>query len=105
MAANVYDGVRSPRGPLVYINGQNLDARPSLTLASHSPDGFEWGYSGSGPAQLALAILLNEYGAARSLELYQDFKHDVISRFASHWHITSAEISDWLSRKKGRHDA
>lgn len=24
----------------------------------HSPDGFEWGYGGSGPADLALNILL-----------------------------------------------
>ena len=28
-----------------------------LDLANHSPTGFSWGYGGSGPAQLALAIL------------------------------------------------
>ncbi|HMF28341.1 MAG TPA: DUF6166 domain-containing protein, partial [Candidatus Cybelea sp.] len=28
-----------------------------LDLYNHSPDGFEIGYGGSGPAQLALAIL------------------------------------------------
>ena len=28
-----------------------------LDIFSHSPSGFEWGYLGSGPAQLALAIL------------------------------------------------
>jgi hypothetical protein len=37
------------RGPIL------LD--PRLDLYNHSPNGFEWGYSGSGPAQLALAIL------------------------------------------------
>jgi hypothetical protein len=30
---------------------------PRLDLFNHSPTGFEWGYSGSGPAQAALAIL------------------------------------------------
>jgi len=28
---------------------------PRSDLRNHSPNGFEWGYSGSGPAQLALA--------------------------------------------------
>src|SRR4051812_39332411 len=31
----------------------------SFKIRNHSPDGFEWGYAGSGPAQLALAILLD----------------------------------------------
>lgn len=29
---------------------------PRLDLWNHSPTGFEWGFSGSGPAQLALAL-------------------------------------------------
>jgi len=29
--------------------------RESLELVNHSPSGFEWGYGGSGPAQLALS--------------------------------------------------
>ena len=31
-----------------------LDSR--LDMRNHSPTGFEWGYGGSGPAQLALAL-------------------------------------------------
>lgn len=37
-----------------------------LDLFNHSPDGFEWGYGGSGPAQLALAILADFLGPAPS---------------------------------------
>lgn len=33
-----------------------LHPGPSLLLANHSPTGFEWGYLGSGPSQLSLAI-------------------------------------------------
>ena len=52
----VYEGlVDEGSDPLVLVNGEKLPSR--LDLANHSPDGLNWGYSGSGPAQLALAIL------------------------------------------------
>ena len=35
-----------------------LPLEPSLEIADHSPDGFNWGYDGSGSAQLALGILI-----------------------------------------------
>ena len=37
-----------------------LDSRRDLW--NHSPTGFEWGYCGSGPAQLALALLADHLG-------------------------------------------
>ena len=39
---------------------RRLDLR--LDLRNHSPTGFSWGYGGSGPAQLALAICADVYG-------------------------------------------
>ena len=42
----------------VYLAGDRLNRSESLAVARHSPNGFGWGYGGSGPAQLALAILL-----------------------------------------------
>lgn len=44
------------------VRQTKLDPRRSQKLWNHSPDGFEWGYGGSGPAQLALAILLDALG-------------------------------------------
>ncbi len=35
-----------------------------LELRNHSPTGFNWGYAGSGPCQLALAILADHFGPA-----------------------------------------
>ena len=51
----VYQGRREGHAVIVVVDGRPLN--PRLDLWSHSPTGFEWGYGGSGPAQLALALL------------------------------------------------
>jgi hypothetical protein len=57
-----------------------LDLKRSLKLRNHSPTGFCWGYGGSGPSQLALAILLDYLkDEGRALGLYMDFKFKVIA--------------------------
>lgn len=51
-----------------------------LDLDNHSPTGFEWGYGGSGPAQLALAILADALlDDQRAIKLHQPFKWKVIA--------------------------
>lgn len=53
----VYEGFRDEDGNvLVRVDGGEI-LDPRLDLMNHSPSGFEYGYGGSGPAQLALAIL------------------------------------------------
>jgi hypothetical protein len=64
-------------------------------LRNHSPDGFAWGYGGSGPAQLALALLAYELGDdEKALEWYQAFKWEVVARFplSLSWGLSSGEI-------------
>ena len=63
----------------VWINGRELTPAESQKVRNHSPDGFNWGYHGSGPAQLALAICLLELPPAEAQEVYQDFKRGVIA--------------------------
>lgn len=58
----------------VYVGGKLLRIGPSLKIANHSPTGFMWGYGGSGPAQLALAILMRYVDADTALQYYQRFK-------------------------------
>lgn len=59
----------------VYISGRILDPAASQKVYLHSPDGFAWGYHGSAPAQLALAILLEMgLGPKKAFELHQEFK-------------------------------
>lgn len=49
-------------------------------LRNHSPDGPNWGYSGSGPAQCALAICCDLLGDDRqALRVYQEFKSQYIA--------------------------
>lgn len=71
---------------------------PRLDLYNHSPTGFEWGYGGSGPAQLALAILANCLGDdEEALEHYQRFKFDVIAGLPREgWTLTEYQVREAL---------
>lgn len=72
-----------------------LQLAPSLELVNHSPDGFNWGYSGSGPAQLALALLLDVLeDGDKAVRLHQLFKERVVAnwRQLEDWMITENEI-------------
>jgi len=40
----------------ITVKGDVLNLEASLKVVNHSPTGFAWGYGGSGPAQLALAL-------------------------------------------------
>jgi hypothetical protein len=55
-----------------------VELADSLKYRNHSPDGFSWGYAGSGPSQLAFAILQRAVGVEFAEHHYQQFKFDVI---------------------------
>jgi len=61
----------------VWLDGEWLDPAPSRKIRNHSPDGFNWGYGGSGPSQLALAIVLKLTGSPNG---YQTFKFNYIAK-------------------------
>jgi len=99
-----YIGIRRDGGCLVVVLG-NGGFHPLTHHVHHSPDGLEWGYGGSGPADLAMAILAD---AAPDLfddaeeppipvQMYQQFKHDVVSRLPrSGWLIDQAGVLAWV---------
>lgn len=67
----------------------------------HSPTGFEWGYGGSGPADLARSILWDHLGLEPASILYQRFKQDWVSKWPkSGFTIDSQEIDEWLSTQE-----
>jgi hypothetical protein len=83
---------------LNFSEHQRLTPDRSLDLVNHSPTGFEWGYTGSGPAQLACGLLLDYYNDAQvAREHYIAFRNRVISQLecdgpAACWHLTGEEI-------------
>lgn len=100
-----YTGERDTRGDgaVAVINLETNEARPlplGLEHVNHSPSGFSWGYLGSGPAQLAFAILLEHTGDPQlAIKLHQEFKFRVITNFSmeSSWELTSEEIERTLT--------
>jgi hypothetical protein len=73
-----------------------LSSAWSRTLRTHSRD-FEWGYAGSGPSQLGLAILLDYTRAERlALDHYQAFTRDVITGLDGTWELSTAEVDTAL---------
>jgi len=86
---------------------ERLTPERSLALVNHSPSGFEWGYGGSGPAQLALALLLDYTDdEAFALDHYQAFKTEVVSQLdcagsGERWRLTGPEIDAVLHETPG----
>ena len=77
----VYTGIAATRE--VRVQGPHGDMRLDeyFEVYNHSPDGFNWSYNGSGPAQLALAILVDLFGNhEEALAVYQQFKEQVIAQ-------------------------
>jgi hypothetical protein len=67
----------------------------------HSPTGFEWGYGGSGPADLALNILARYVDTATAHQFHQSFKADFVSAMPREGGIISgARIREWLAVKR-----
>ncbi|MBM4445520.1 MAG: hypothetical protein FJ020_09530 [Chloroflexi bacterium] len=77
---------------------------PSQMLLGGCPIGFSWGYGGSGPAQLALALL---YDVTRdkdvALRHYQRFKCDCVAGWGDHWQITDEDVMAWFGRSGTNH--
>jgi hypothetical protein len=65
---------------------------------NHSPDGFCWGYGGSGPAQLAFAILSDTLDWRIAQRHYMEFKSDVIAKLEMDKPFTLPEkdVREWL---------
>jgi hypothetical protein len=86
----------------VRIDGRVLDPARSLLVFNHSPTGFAWGYGGSGPAQLALAILL-EAGLSndRAVRLHQHFKREHIERLPQSDFVVDIDVAQWVKTFEG----
>ena len=100
-----YSGHRTEAGCAVSVadgaGSRGLD--PRFDLRRHSLTGFEWGYGGSGPAQLALAIAADVLGDDEAaLDVYQRLKFRVVGRLpADGWALTEAELAEAIRGLRG----
>jgi hypothetical protein len=82
-------------------------------IKHHSPTGLEYGYGGSGPADMALSILCDFFGQSptkthiyrghfKAQPHYMTFKWDFIRRLkqrVNHHKISAKDIQDWLNKR------
>jgi len=103
----VYEGDRLRSSHQVRVRAEpggvvlrQLSPNLSQELYNHSPCGFNWGYPGSGPAQLALAILLDATGGDEevSLRYYHSFKWEIIAKWGDEWAISREDIINFIDR-------
>jgi hypothetical protein len=120
-----YRGHRAADGHVV-VQRSDGDGPPWKALphvAFHSPTGFEWGYGGSGPADLSLSLLCDALGVAPSsmrsyakgsirdfpveryvschavYGMHQRFKFEVVAKLDhNQWELTQDKISSWSLR-------
>jgi hypothetical protein len=81
----------------VFLGDRPLELPRSLAVRSHSASGFAWGYPGSGPAQLALAILLELLPQEEAERLYQDFMQEILAVLpeGEDFHLPVERIFRW----------
>jgi hypothetical protein len=60
-----------------------------------SPDGYEWNYAGSGPADLARSLLADVLGFPPHSGVYQRFKFTVVAQLPhDEWRLPEQDIRD-----------
>ena len=120
MAIKTYAVERTPEGVVCLVIKKGQESYFLKNVGYHSPSGFEMGYAGSGPADLALTILLDHFKAgsvtrnhflglglpdgpiADAWRLHQDFKFKFITPHGNETVISSKEIQEWVDAEGAR---
>ena len=94
------------KGDIVLKRGENGEVLTNVAQAiiEHSPCGFEWGYGGSGPADLALNILAMYTDRETAAALHQVFKWAFIAKLPRDGGtIKGKDIRRWLREHRQDH--
>jgi hypothetical protein len=112
-----YRGMRRTSGSIDVIIVEDNVAVALPHVVWHSPDGFEWGYHGSGPADLALSILADAVSekqtrtqakhfdpsaCPRAVRAHQEFKREFIAVLDKNnpWEIDAAKVLAWIEERE-----
>jgi hypothetical protein len=104
-----YYGKKTELGPCrinvkVVYGDERVQNEQLKHIVRHSPDGFQMGYGGSGPSDLALSILTdycmrNNFDENIVESMYQDFKVEFVVPAKEELKVTGEEIKNWLNEK------
>ncbi len=100
MSQKVYIGYRlgpdtaCPCVVIVRCGKRSRPLNPRLDIRNHSPAGFNWSYGGSGPAQLALALVADCCGQRLATPpIYQRVKNAIVASLPfDGWSLTADQI-------------
>ena len=97
-SSGMFSGSRTVFGNCrVSYGGKELD--PRLDLFYHARDGFDWGYMGAGPLQLAFAMLVVVAGERVARDEKTEFAKEVIAKLdKKEWRISAEDVETWLQR-------
>jgi hypothetical protein len=99
-----YIGIRTAQGAHVWVEEDGVRS-PLKHLVFLSPTGMEWGYGGSGPADLAMSLIADaapEYayeGQRPAVDpgIYMGFKRDIVIFLPRDgWRISAQDIRRWI---------
>jgi Family of unknown function (DUF6166) len=91
-----YRGRRTSRGTIVEAQPSTATWYP-LDPRNHSPTGFEWGYGGSEPAQLARALAASRLPETLARTVYQRLKRALVASLDHAWHLSSDRLDALLA--------
>lgn len=83
----------------VFVDDIELSLEDSLKVVNHSPTGFSWGYPGSGPAQLALAILLQFTDPNTAQRLHHHFKWHFLEGIKDYQFDMDVDVPRWIDEQ------
>lgn len=85
----------------VVVVHDEADRRILTHRMHHSPGGFEWGYGGSGPSDLARSLLWDVLDREPDRALYHKFKFDFIANFTqgAPFSLDESYVWDWLQEQ------
>lgn len=97
-----HEALTGDLGDVVLWRSNGGEAHASVPHAMrHSPSGLEWGYGGSGPADLALSVLRSLADAPTADALYQRFKDEVVTTVPEEGGVLrAADVRQWVERAR-----
>ncbi len=80
-----------------YVTYGEVELPTMYELFPQSKDGFDWGYNGAGPTQLAFSMLYQLTNLEFAKENATKFTNDVIRTLSSRdWLLNASDVLEWI---------